>query len=162
MNTTPRTSIIGLAVAQNLIAQLDRKERVATFHNARFSMSARVTEAGTVVLWGWMNGPTYGHSCGARTELPRTYLRNPDTHVSAINAKLTEMIQREAAERPLRQAREAVYQLAESREIPDAWAEPSGAPIDAPQDYDAMTLEHCAAWMPILQALPVKPAAVAA
>lgn len=139
-------------IATDLIDQLERGATVAHSASLLGRYSARRTDAGTLVFWGGCAQQQYKHTARRRVEIPRTYIRSPD-RIGAMARLITAALQAEREQRPLLQAREALYLLTESKHL-DALCTLVDKHPEMPADYDFMTLAHCAAWTPLIQALP--------
>lgn len=145
-------SIIGAALAAEALGELSRNpERCVHVGPSRdgVRLSIRRTVGGQLFVSCTVELP-YEHS-GMRRLTREQYLRVADEQ-RALNRIVTEMWRQ--SKDPVLAAREQLYQLCETREVPDSWfTEP---PLPNTMDYDGMTLADIEAWTPLLAALPRK------
>ena len=149
-------SIIGEAVAVKLMQALDKAGKapergiVGFVEEGRFRAQAWRTRGGAIAARVWLAGASYEHhSYRGRYEW-RGYVRAARP-VDSINRAATALYLKEKADAPLFNAREAVYQLAERKEI-----DSDNLPAGRPQDYSEMSLEDCAFWTEWLNQQPAK------
>lgn len=114
-----------------------------------------VTRAGTLKALFWVSHP-YDHTFRVpEWYAPPLYLRGTEeSKQRRLAAAKQALVDRIKSTVGLMEAREALYQLCETRVVPDAWYDTP--PIDAPMDYTVMTMDDVKAWTPLVEALPRK------
>lgn len=149
-------SIIGSGIAVPLLAALKDAPRGRAVHvkSGNLRGTAWTVETGIAVnLWVTIDRYEHGEYrpvFGRHHYQWHGYVRSMSP-ADSINRIATDLWMREQAERPLRAARESVYQLAESKEI-----DTDRLPEGHTHDYMDMSLEDCAFWTEWLNKLPAK------
>jgi hypothetical protein len=148
-------SIIGAGVAVKLMKALDKADKAperglaAFVEDGRFRAQAWRTRGGAVAARVWLTGVSYEHHLYRGRYEWRGYVRAARP-VDSINRAATALWLKEKDDAPLFAAREAVYQLAERKEI-----DPDTLPnIERTQEYAEMSLEDCAFWTEWLNRQP--------